>query len=320
MVLATRGFWQLRRLCTGARRNEKSASGWIYKAHSGWAKYALHLGGNMLSEWLNYERRNPPHYKFDVVDITEKTTPPSEQTVGCLSRELLEAIGSPKMIRAELEILMEDDAEIGLDVVKEYLEKDVLPDIDRVSTRVGIFGEVFASAVLKEFEGFNFPIHKLRFREKKNWDMRLTDLFCIIKRDDVRPLVCYGEVKTKSEGCKLNLAVEAHSSLLKDDALANPEVLHFICTLLYEMGMKDDAEYISRIRLGKLSYDKRHDLFLIHDQANWREEILKRLDGIELDAMLVDFSVKVILINELRNLIERVYGRSSVEARELLDG
>jgi hypothetical protein len=225
----------------------------------------------MLRRWLTCQERNPSGRKCAVIDVTELIGP-DDEILDHLARELVVAHGSPRMIKAELEMLLEDAEEVKLDILREYIEKEVLPDEERVATRVGNFGEVLAAGVLIAFEGFWLPIYKLRFREKRNWPVRLTDL-CLIKVDDVsRPMVCYGEAKTKSTGCNLQLAVEGHESLAKDDALANPEILRFICTWLYETGMCDEAEFISQIRLGKLDYDKRHDLFLVHNEGMPRND------------------------------------------------
>jgi hypothetical protein len=272
----------------------------------------------MLRRWLTCQERNPSDHKYVIIDVAELIEP-DDEVLDHLARELVLAHGSPQMIKTELEMLLEDAGEVKLDILREYIEKEVLPDEERVATRVGNFGEVLAADVLIAFEAFWLPIFKLRFREKRNWAVRLTDL-CLIKVDDLpRPMVCYGEAKTKSTGCNLQLAVEGHESLAKDDALANPEILRFICMWLYETEMYDEAEFISQIRLGKLDYNKRHDLFLVHNEECWREEILDNLEDCQLDERLVDFSVKVVLVAELRQVIDEVYARAWLAAGELLD-
>lgn len=273
----------------------------------------------MLCKWLTCKEPNLSNYKFVLSDIAELSNP-GEEVLDYLARELVLAHGSPQMIKAEYEILLEDAQEAGLDILKKYIEEEVLPARDRISTRIGNFGEVLAARYLMEFEGFWLPIYKLRFREKRNWAMRLTDL-CLIKVQDLRrPFVCYGEVKTKSTGCNPQLAVEGHMSLAKDDALANPEILHFICTWLYETGQQEKGDFLSRIRLGKLQYDMRHDLFLVHNRDSWSDEILDNLEACDLDERLVDFSVKVVLIAELRRVIDSAYTRAWIGAEELVNG
>ena len=272
----------------------------------------------MLCKWLTCQERNLSNYKFAVLDIAESSTP-DDEVLDWLAHELVLAHGSPRMIKAEYEILLEDAEKVGLDILKKYIEEEVLPARDRIPTRVGNFGEVLAAKCLMEFDGFWLPIYKLRFREK-DWAMRLTDL-CLIKVDGLaRPFVCYGEVKTKSAGCNLQLAVEGHASLAKDDALANPEILHFICIWLYETGQHEEGDFLSRIRLGKLQYDKRHDLFLVHNRDNWSEEILDNLEVCDLDERLANFSVKVVLIAELRRVIDSAYARAWIGAEEIVNG
>lgn len=273
----------------------------------------------MLNKWLTRDESSASNYKFAVTYVRELCKP-DHDILHHLARELLLAHGSPRMIRDEYVILLKDAEEVGLDILKDYVEREVLPARDRIETRIGNFGEILAARFLVEFEHFWFPIYKLRFREKKDWAIRLTDV-CVVRVDDVpRPLVCYGEVKTKSAGCNLELATEGHDSLAKDDALTDPEILRFICTLLYETGRQEEGQFLSGIRLGALQYDRRHDLFLVHHLLGWNEEVLDRLEARELDERLVDFSVRVFLVAELRAVIDAAYALAWEGAREIVSG
>ena len=133
-------------------------------------------------------------------------------------------------------------------------------------------------------------------------------------------MVCYGEVKTNSSDCDKQLGVKGHASLAKDHALSNPEILRFVSTLLYETGRHEEASFVSDIGLGRAQCDRRHDLFLVHETGNWSEEILDNLENCNLDERLVDFSVKVLLIRDLRTVIEETYDRTWEAAREMADG
>ena len=202
---------------------------------------------------------------------------------------------------------------LGLPKFKEFVESRILglAPSSKVATLIGNFGEILAARILVEFEGFWFPIYKLRFREKKDWAMRLTDL-CLIKTSGLpKPLVCYGEVKTSSSRYDADLGIAGHKSLAKDDALIDPEVLRFLSNVLYEAERYDEGAFILRIMLGTISFTKRHDLFLVHEQTTWNDEILARLDNIALDdARLVDFSVKIVKIGGLRGVIDLSYARA----------
>jgi hypothetical protein len=272
----------------------------------------------MLTEWLNYEQRNPSPYKFGVIDICE-IIEFNQDILLYVAKDVIVAHKNPIMIKKELEILLEDANNASVEVIRSYIENEVLPSKERTQTRIGNFGEILSASILIEYEGFRLPIYKLRFREKKDWAMRLTDL-CLIRNDEEmgRPLICYGETKTNTSGVDRQLGIKGHDSLAKDDALDNPEILNFICTWLYETDRFDEAEFLSRIRLGTITCDKRHDLFLVHDLENWREDVLTNLDASQLDERLVDFSVKVVLISNLRQIIDDVYSLACESVEELV--
>ncbi len=249
----------------------------------------------MLNNWLVQQIKHLPVHKFPVTDVTE-SVPPDEEVVDALALALLFAHGNPQQIRDQYKLLLRDTEDNSLTILKKYLEDHIFPGGKRISVRVGNFGEVLASTFLIEFENFWFPIYKLRFREKKEWAMRLTDL-CLIKQlDSTRPLVCYGEVKTISGDCDKDIAVKGHDSLVlgeAKEALSNPEILHFISTILYETSRFEEARFISGILLNTITYNKRHDLFIVHSKERWNDEILNRLDDHSLDSRLVDFSPKL---------------------------
>lgn len=263
----------------------------------------------MLSKWLQHQPRSVPTYKFSVSDITEASAL-SEELLSFIAKEVVVAHGSPVMIKQECKKLLAHARDLKLNVIKDYIEREVLPAESRPQIRSGNFGEILAAVYLVEFEGFWFPIYKLRYREKKDWSIRLTDL-CLIKREGVRrPLLCFGEVKTKAVNCNVNLGVEGHDSLAKDNALEDPEVLRFIGTHLYEMGKLEEADFISDIRLNLREYDRRHDLFIVHNKEHWKEEVLDNLENHDLNKNLINFSVKIVLISELKEVIDNVYARA----------
>lgn len=308
----------------------------------------------MLQKWLAFKLRQPCECKFPVYDIYEDFACDHE-VIGFISNELLLAHGNPIMIKENCQKLLEDAKSLNMDVVGDfveqniiladweqakeliirgYLEFDVLPkengqqnieDEEETKApkgiaRIGNFGEVLAARCLIDFEGFTLPIYKLRFREKRDWASRLTDL-CLIKREDGKnPNICFGEVKTKTSGTDKRLALKGHESLGKDDALSAPEVLRFISQNLYSAQKYDDARLISDLRLKRINYTKRHDLFLVHDADTWSEEVINNLNKIELNENLVDFSVRVVLIKNLKDLIKQSYSGTWLVAKGLVDG
>ncbi len=268
----------------------------------------------MLNTCFTYQKRQGSTYqKFDVIDVLEVSNL-DDKILHYLAREVVVAYINPELLVDAYRVLAEDAGELKLDILKEFLETKILPDSEKMHTRVGNFGEIMAARFLIEFEGFELPIYKLRFREKRDWAVRLTDL-CLIKAiNSSKPLVCYGEVKTNSSRCDLNLACQGHNSLAKDDALKDPEILRFICGWLYETNKFTERQLILKIWLDKVEYDKRHDLFLIHDKAHWDEQTLVNLENLEIDTRLVNFSVKAVLVTNLRHVIDCAYAQTAIAA------
>lgn len=256
----------------------------------------------MLGNWFNVDKRDPCSYKFVVEDITEINQPnlvdPDDPILDSFANFLLTAHADPDMIREECNILLEELNSLDLNIIKSYIEQKILPAQEtgvKGLARIGNFGEILSSHLLMSFQGFSLPIYKLRYREKQSWAMKLTDL-CLINRDEslTKPLVCYGEVKTKSARYDANLGIAGHESLVKDDALEDPEILKFFCTILYNNNKYDEATFFSRLRLGKIGYDKQYHLFIVHEKTTWKDEILDRLNTHPLDSRLTNFCVSVV--------------------------
>jgi hypothetical protein len=295
-----------------------------------------------LSEWLQSAGRAPKQYIFEVFDILEQHDV-DDNVIKFLAEQIVCAHGSPRMILDDCRKLIEDArgaklyiiekyvtdqvladfVEAEKQIIQMYLDNEILPNGDNKTgliTRIGNFGEIVAAQYLIEFEEYRLPIYKLQYREKKNWASKLTDL-CVIKlRRAKKPLVCYSEVKTHSSKLDKNLAIEGHESLIRDDALADPEILRFISKRLYDAGKYNEANLISDMKLGRVEYDRKHELYLIHEASEWDEEVLAKLDEHGLNNGLVDFCVRVIIIKNLRTLIDAVYANSWVAVKAMVDG
>jgi hypothetical protein len=262
----------------------------------------------MLDQWLSVSNNTNGKYQFPVLDITEKIEP-TEEIICYLARELVLAHANPQKIKYECRSLINATEEIKLNCLKQYVENEVLPNVQPLATRVGNWGEILVTTFLMLSEDFWFPIYKLRYREKRNWAMRLTDILLIKKFSTGNPLICFGEVKTRSSNsCDKDLAIKGHESLSKDDALGNsPEILNFICQMLYENNRFDEANFLSDIRTGLVEYNKRYDLFLVHEKSVWDVEVIERLNNQGLDNRLTNFSLSILQIQNLRNLIDSSY-------------
>jgi hypothetical protein len=269
-----------------------------------------------ITQWLTSTHINPcPYKKFGLTDLSEhlviNPNNLDDPIVSYIGNLLINSHGDPRMIADDIAMLLEDTEMLKLDIVEAHIKNNVLPGKDKQSTRIGNFGEILAVQCLIDFEDFEFPIYKLRYREKRNWAMRLTDLFLVKKQNNGRMLICYGEVKTRSgvsyTSSIKKVAIDAHESLKKDDSVANPEILAFARNILYAQGKVEEAQILGKIQLKKIKYDVIHILFLIHDNSNWKEEILTELEQHDIDQRLENLNVNVLRINKLRKLIDQTY-------------
>jgi hypothetical protein len=270
----------------------------------------------MLARWLTSKHINPcPYKKFGLTDLSEHLVvdpdDPDDAIVSYIGDLLINSHGDPQMIADDIAMLLEDAEMLELNIVEDYIKNRVLPKKAANPTRIGNFGEILATQCLIDFTDFEFPIYKLRYREKRNWAMRLTDLFLVKKQNNGRILICYGEVKTRSgvsyTSSVKKVAVEAHDSLKKDVAVANPEILDFVRKILYAQGKLEEARIFGRIQNNRIKYDITHILFLVHDNSIWKDEILSELEQHNIDNRLKNLNVNVLRINKLSRLIDQTY-------------
>src|SRR3990172_4611198 len=129
----------------------------------------------MLTSWLETAVRTDTTLPFQVLDVREL---PVERSllVQTLAKELLVAHKDPAHLQRVA-------ARAGRPRVRQSLASEVFPT--RRNVRIGDFGEVLGAAILRERDGLYLPIFKLRYREKRDWPMRLTDLLAL-QRDHGR--------------------------------------------------------------------------------------------------------------------------------------
>ncbi|MBI5841736.1 MAG: DUF1837 domain-containing protein [Chloroflexi bacterium] len=272
----------------------------------------------VLVEWLKSQQRDANPFKFRVVDIREGN-PPTPELIDFLSEEYIVANISPKALKIALSKLKDDCGELNLQKFQEFVEGNLTGE-EKISTLVGSFGEIISTIYLVQFEKYWLPVYKLRYREKKNWAMRMTDVFVVNTEDIKKPIVSYGEVKTNTSGYKGNIGVEGHDSIKRDNALENPDILRFIINTLCDQNKEDEASFFIEIQLKMANYEIKHKLFLVHDTKFWKDEILENLDACELDSALQDFTVYAVLIDNLKTVIDESFKNSWREAEVIANG
>ena len=102
----------------------------------------------------------------------------------------------------------------GLNALESYLDNRGFAK--KLNLRVGDFGEVVSASVIAEAETLVVPIKKLRYRERFDWPMRLTDGFCV--QVQASKITAFVFISVKSGVTKPNddVVTQGYDQLLED--------------------------------------------------------------------------------------------------------
>lgn len=255
----------------------------------------------MIARWLIVQYRLPTLFPFTVLDYSESGAVTRGDLVEFLSDKLVEGLVNTEWVYRLLE-----QADLGK--LLRYL-RDRVTD-RKLPTMIGDFGEILVAQLLAEMDEYVIPIPKLRFREKRNWPMRLTDVLAV-KRDEGGRLaeVCLCEVKTRTRwrtDCEL-VGADGCKELEKEGTAQLPEIVSFVADKLVLLGDVELADALEELLLSAnpFSIPRRFILALLFDERAWREVVLERLEGEPITSR--DFSARIIRIANLRALIDASY-------------
>lgn len=193
---------------------------------------------------------------------------------------------------------------LGQQAVAQYLDKRGF--VGKLSKRVADFGEIVAGNLLGDEEGLKKPIHKLRYRDKATWSMRLTDVFTIMVVKDQIEALCFASVKSGVTSPDGGVAVSGYQQLIEDHKVEHPEILFFTSEQLFREGRFAEAEQFDRVLSSRGDVQRRFRLLLIFDRKAWKEEALSELND-HLDADLPEFRAYLLVCDSMRELVEGCY-------------
>lgn len=262
----------------------------------------------MIENWLEYNENSDAEYVFKLVQITEKDSP-SDDLIDLLKEKLLTSYRSLNLYQFHLgENATEEE-------VRQYVQNQVIPKADNQfdrNVRQGDWGEVLSGLIASYFQDLIIPINKLQWKFNKDKAVFGTDLLAFNKGEVIEDLYYY-EIKTRinpnnKEGKnpdRFYISVWAHNSLLKDEESPTESIADFLERLYVEKGDYDNAAKFKDIVKNPQNYNKKFELFLIVEKDKFIEDILTELD--ELPPQLDPLSVTIILIDDLRNLVNRTW-------------
>ena len=256
----------------------------------------------MISQWLTLNPRNPNPYDFTVVDISDTNATDRDHLIDYLADRLVEGLVPPERLEDILR-------KAGLDKLLALLRNRVVER--KVSVLIGDFGEIIVAEMLKELDGYLIPIAKLRFREKRNWPMRLTDVLGI--KHDGQQLIelCLCEVKTRTtwnRDCE-QVGLAAYRELEKEESQRIPEIVEFVADKLRLIQNYELAHIMDTLLLSDnpADFPRSCVLVLLFDNDIWREAVLVNIASAPVTVN--HFSAKVVRVPQLRHLIDSSYSR-----------
>ena len=202
----------------------------------------------------------------------------------------------------------------GLTAAADYFEAHVASS---ENVRIGDFGEVVAGHLLENEEQLARPIEKLRYRESRDWPMKLTDVFCVRVEGDRIVGFVFGEAKAGTTPPRGSLGKDAYRQIHRDIEGEEPQILFFtLDRLLDTLDPKAYAQLDDAMqRMPPVPRALR--LVFVFDEDSWRESVLSALeDGIESEEVRLvdDFKCYLLTRGSLRNVITDAY----VEAHRII--
>lgn len=181
---------------------------------------------------------------------------------------------------------------------------------ERVSTRVGDFGEVIAGRLLEAEEGLVRPVEKARYKDDHNWSMRLTDVFCTREEAGEIAGFVFCEAKAGTTRPPGDLAVRAYRRLVVDSEEERPEILFFTLEHLLAQGKYAEHERLDDAMRRREPVPRAMRMVLVFDADSWDDAVLDGLEearGSGDVGELDDFMSYLLTRAELRPLIEASY-------------
>lgn len=256
----------------------------------------------MLSKWLNYNVRTPQTYtKFNVEDFGEQK--PFEKKINdYLSSAFLDTIIDPH----DYEDFVKD---LGWETAKEFFIDTKIPTYTKV--RRGLFGEILISLILEEFLKYHVPVKKSHYSIAQNKSQEGIDILGFMIESNRIQEVCFVESKlrTKYDG---SVAVNGYQELTKQHAAKMPTILPFVLRQLKKTNHtlhKPFLDYLKKRTVGRRDDTLR--LGIITEKEDWNENALTVLEN-DLSRPDNDITVNLILIKELKTIIENVYSKIGV--------
>lgn len=272
---------------------------------------------------LKKKKRKDNYYSFEVIDI-EEIKNRDDKIMNYLGEIILDCY------RNKISFAKRHSGKDEQEII-DYLNDYVFPSDDNQITqnvKQGDFGEILMMDIIKKFRKLEVPIYKMRWKFNNNRSVFSTDVFAHNKGEEINTLKYY-EIKTRRTYSK-KVGKKAHESLKSD--IPNEQIADFLdryyfekAELFFNEGLEEKANKYYKIANkyrniveNPSEYERSFELTLIIEKNKFKEKIIEELDT--LSSKLAPLKVTVILVNDLKELVNSSYDEAYKSAIEIACG
>lgn len=200
----------------------------------------------------------------------------------------------------------------GLDQASRYLRQRKLTADARA--RMADFGEISAGRLLEHFEGLARPIEKLRYKDRNDLPLHLTDILCARMNNGTIEEFVFAEVKAGATRPHRDLGKKALRSIVSDWQSEMPEILYFVLEKLCLEGRNHDQAAFEDAMFRAEPMPRTFRVVLVFDGAIWDENVLADMhtDYAEGKYALGEFKCYLLTADNLRTFVDSTFEAAHV--------
>lgn len=262
-----------------------------------------------MKNWLKEEMRLPKSFNFEVIDVSEQTSL-TEDIKKVMANEIIKAFRNPEGLKCYFKNKSKTE-------LINYIKNDLFSPLSSgfsLAVRIGDWGEVFTGLYLLKVKEHDIPFYKIRLKHRKDKSVQCLDCLTF---DSFNNIINFNEVKTNTAKPNKETAKKAYDELKTEYFADTPLLYHLIMKHLYDNKQYKEADKIDQFYLNNKN-NKKANIFLVCDKVCWQENLLDYLNTHSIE--LENLSVFVILIQDLRTLIDDTYNMTIKIAEEIVYG
>jgi hypothetical protein len=260
-----------------------------------------------VNGWLKHTSKDDSSFDQFVINYINEITKPTDK----IKRGLANIVSSAWI---DPDLLTNISNEIGWTETRDFLLE--VPPSNKTAKR-GEFGEALTYELLEKMLGFRVPVRKLRYKVTRGQSLPGTDILALKLDGDSISEVCFIECKLRTI-LDYQAALDAYTQLLRIRTQKYPDIVKFTASRLKESRDKLYGSFLAYMLKHKNPVQiESFRITLIYDQSAWDKKVIERLGVYSENNHLGNTYVDVISIEELKDLVDSVYGSIGIE--EVID-